>query len=94
MDGFSSNPATFATHPLDAPPRAAPIMTAPTLRPRILAALQLQPMTHKQLCLTLSASERWMRVQLWGLVAAGKVRARGRPYRYELKTLSTEEKQS
>ena len=57
----------------------------PALRPRIVAALALQPMTHKQLCLVLSASERWVRVQLWGLMAQGQVRARGRPYRYELR---------
>lgn len=69
-------------------------MTPIPLRTRICGALRLRPMTHKQLCLVLSASERWMRVQLWGLIATGQVRARGRPYRYELKTLSTAEKQS
>lgn len=69
-------------------------MTNP-LRLRILSALALgYPLTSRELRLMLWASEAGIRYHLRKLMAGGYVRAHGRPYRYELKTLSTEEKQS
>lgn len=74
-------------------------MTHPLpLRTRICGALKLQPMTCAFLARCLGYStrheQRIVWASLWRLELGGLVRARGRPYRYELKTLSTEEKQS
>lgn len=62
-------------------------VTAPALRPRILAALRLgYPLSSTDLQRMLLASEGGIRYHLRRLMAAGQVRARGQPYRYELST--------